>query len=119
MEIITEKMSERLELLSVSGRVDSLTSPQLEQEALSALAGQGKGCVLDLTKVDFMSSAGLRVLMMCSKTAANGKGTFALCGLQEAVRQVLEMVGFLPLLSIYPDRVTALDTIRKRLEGQT
>ena len=117
MEIIMETLDDRLVFFGVSGRVDALTSPQLEQELMSALAQQGKFCVLDLTQVDYMSSAGLRVLLMCKKTAARNKGTFALCGLQESVRKILEMVGYLPLLEIYPDRTTAHDAARKQLEG--
>lgn len=117
MEIIREESGERLVFFGVSGRVDALTSPQLEQELLPALAEQGKFCVLDLAQVDYMSSAGLRVLLMCKKTAARNKGSFALCGLQESVRKILEMVGYLPLLEIYPDRSTAHAAARKPLEG--
>ncbi len=117
MEIIMEKLDDRLVFFGVSGRVDALTSPQLEKELVSALTEQGKVCVLDLAQVDYMSSAGLRVLLICKKTAAHNKGIFALCGMQEAVRKILEMVGYLPLLEIYPDRTTAHDAARKRLEG--
>jgi anti-anti-sigma factor len=118
MEIIMEKLDDRLVFFVVSGRVDALTSPQLEKELVPALADQGMICVLDLTQVDYMSSAGLRVLLICKKTAARNKGTFALCGMQEAVRNILEMVGYLPLLEIYPDRSAAHDAAsRKRLEG--
>ncbi len=117
MEIIREELGERLVSFGVSGRVDALTSPQLEKELMSALAQQGKFCILDLTQVDYMSSAGLRVLLICKKTAAGNKGSFALCGLQESVRKILEMVGYLPLLEIYPDRPTVHDAARKRLEG--
>jgi anti-anti-sigma factor len=116
MEIIVEKLDERLVFFGVSGRVDAVTSPQLEKELMSALSEQGKSCVLDLTGVDYMSSGGLRVLLICAKAAAGNKGTFALCGLQEAVRRILDMVGYLPLLEIYPDRVTAHDAARKRLQ---
>ena len=113
MEIKTEIMNEVLTFFLVSGRVDAVTAPQLEKEVLSILSVQGKACVIDLENVDFMSSAGLRVLLLCSKTSVTVKGKFALCGVQENIRKLLETIGFLPLLEIYADRSSASDAISK------
>jgi stage II sporulation protein AA (anti-sigma F factor antagonist) len=118
MELKKEVLNDGFLSISVTGRVDAVTAPQLEKEVASALASPNARCVLDLTHVDYMSSAGLRVLMMGAKAAAGVKGAFAVCSVQESVRSVLAMVGFLPLIEIHENHGAAVEAICKRLDGK-
>jgi len=115
MEITSTKPSDHITLLKVKGRVDTTTAPSLDSQVSAALDSTHKACVLDLAGVDYISSAGLRVLVMGAKKASLGHGVFSLCGVQESVHKILEMVGFTPLLDIYGDEKTALDAAGKKL----
>ena len=98
-------------VLSPWGRLDSDTSPKLGVR-LDALAQTGHGrLVLDLGGIDFVSSAGLRVILAAMKKAQAAQGRFALCSLQPAVQEVLEIAGFSSLLSVHPGRGEALEAM--------
>ena len=90
-----------LQVLRLSGRLDSAGSPELERSLRDALAG-GRlvtGLVVDLSALDFISSAGLRVLLLAAKQlrAATPPGRLVMAGVRGNVREVFEMSGFLTL----------------------
>ena len=91
----------------VTGRLDSATSPPFG-DRLAAVAGEGGAVLLDLTQTAFVSSAGLRVMLVALKAAKKSGGRLALCGARPEVREVLEVTGFAALLSLHPDRATAM-----------
>jgi anti-anti-sigma factor len=64
--------------------------------------------VVDLSGVDYISSAGLRVMLTLAKRVRDRKGALALTGLEDAVRQVFELAGFLPLFRIEATRDAAV-----------
>lgn len=68
----------------------------------------GRRVVIDFAALDYISSAGLRVVLMTAKRAKQGKGTLVLCGLQPHVKEVFEISGFLKILEVAPDRLAAL-----------
>ena len=86
-------------VIALNGRLDTATAPTLEAPLLGALA-ENAAVLLDITQIDYLSSAGLRVLMMAQKYAgANGK-QLVLTGVCEAVMEVFEMTGFSDILTI-------------------
>ncbi len=90
------------------GRIDSTTSEALEQ-ALTKALDQGEGqIVVDFEGVGYISSVGLRVLLVVAKRMREGHGTLVLCALGEAVRQVFDLAGFLPLFSVERTRDLAV-----------
>ena len=85
-------------LMKIEGRIDTTTAPELE----SAINGEGaelKSLVLDFGGVDYISSAGLRVLLTAQKKM-NVQGYMELRGVSEAVMDVFEMTGFADILVI-------------------
>lgn len=84
-------------VVSVKGRIDTNTSPQLQGAVLAAFQ-QSKEVELDLQDVDYVSSAGLRVFLIGQKTAASKGGTMTLAHVQASVMQVFTAVGLAPLL---------------------
>ena len=90
--IIHSEAVEDVAVLSPSGRIDSNTAAQFEASVTEALAGTEK-MILDFTNVPYVSSAGLRVVLIGAKKITAKKGDFALCGLSESVMDVFELSG--------------------------
>jgi anti-anti-sigma factor len=107
VEVRTEKIGE-VTVIAPEGTIDSRTAPQFEKPALEALAKGERRIVVDFSKVDFTSSAGLRVLLMLGKRLAPVGGTLVLCGVNEGVRKVLEVSGLTSALPTVATREEAL-----------
>lgn len=90
--------------LGLEGRLDSATAGDLEQQVLPMFARAGERVVIDMAHLDFVSSAGLRVVLMAAKRAKKSGGTLILCGLSKEVRGVFEVSGFLKILDVKVDR---------------
>lgn len=86
-------------MLSLEGRIDAITSPQLQEEIVKAFQ-KSNGVMLDFEKVEYISSAGLRALLIGHKTAQSKHGYMRLKNVSEMVRDVLEMTGFNSVLDI-------------------
>ena len=98
MEIKTEKIKHAT-LVSVQGRLDSSTSPNLETHLLPLLLTE-QLLVLDLAEVVYVSSAGLRVFLLVAKTSHKNPCNFVICGVSNNISQVIEMSGFSSILKI-------------------
>ena len=85
--------------LVVEGNVDTVTAPDLQKNVLTAFQ-KSKHVVLDIAKVAYMSSAGLRALLIGQKTATSKGGSMNLLNVPDAVMQVLKMSGFAQILTI-------------------
>ena len=83
--------------VAVEGRLDTSTAPELEKE-LSDLAGV-KELVLDFAKLEYVSSAGLRVLLSSQK-AMNAQGKMLIKNVNETIMEVFEITGFADILTI-------------------
>ncbi len=94
---VTKKMNGSTLEVALEGRLDTMTAPQLEKE-LSDLAN-AESLVLDCSKLEYISSAGLRVLLSAYRTM-NAKGGMKLTNINEIVREVLEVTGFIDILTI-------------------
>ena len=93
------------------GRLDSATSPDLSVRLDQLADGGGQRLVLDLARVDFVSSAGLRAILSALKRLKGGHGDLALCSVQPPVQEVLEISGFASLLQIHPGRAAAIEAL--------
>lgn len=110
MEIREERVGEALVVAPV-GRVDSVSSGELERHITSRLDAGTRRLVIDLGGVEYISSAGLRVLLVSAKRLKEPAGALVLCGVGPSVRMVLELAGFLPLFAVEPGREQALARI--------
>lgn len=82
------------------GRIDSNTSGDFERALLSK--GTEPRLVVDLSGVEYVSSAGLRVFLMLAKKVKATGGKLALCGLPPSVKQVFDLAGFTALFMVEP-----------------
>ncbi len=83
----------------VEGRVDTNTSPQLQQAILNAFQ-KSKDVVVDFLNVPYISSAGLRALLIGQKTATSKGGSMKMTNVSSAVMEILNMTGFSKILKI-------------------
>ena len=91
-------------IVQVKGRLDSTTSPMLG-ERLTAVLGAAKSRVLvDFSQLDYISSAGFRVLLQAAKRADENAAKLVLCGVSGKTRQLFDLGGFLDLFSITATR---------------
>ena len=110
MEIGEEKADGALVIAPV-GRVDSVSSGELERHVVARLDAGARRVVIDMAGVEYISSAGLRVLLVAAKRLKPPVGALELCGLGPSVRTVLELAGFTSLFTIEPARAQALARI--------
>jgi anti-anti-sigma factor len=98
----------RLDLFEIEGRVDSNTASTLH-EVLNERIDQGTSNILvDLSKVSYMSSAGLRELVTALKRVRKNGGDLRLCVPSERVSEVIELAGLNSLFEIFDDRTMAV-----------
>ncbi|MFE8032014.1 STAS domain-containing protein [Thiohalocapsa marina] len=109
MNISEEKRDNAL-VLKVSGRIDSSTAPDLQTQLMAAI-GQAPTILIDLGETDYMSSAGLRVILMGAKTCKKDARQFGLCCLQDSVHEVFEISGFLSIIQTFATRDEALQAL--------
>ena len=83
---------------SLEGRLDTVTSPSLEAELKDAMAGVSE-LSLDFEKLEYISSAGLRVLLGAHKEMSK-RGAMTLTHVNETIREIFEVTGFLDILTI-------------------
>ena len=84
--------------LALEGRLDTMTAPQLEATLKEALPGV-EALTFDLEKLDYISSAGLRVLLSAQKTM-NRQGTMKVKNANEMILEIFEVTGFFDILTI-------------------
>ena len=95
----------------LQGRLDFGAAAGFQGQLEQVLVGAGTkraGVIIDCAGLDYVSSAGLRVFLLASRTAQRGSLAFAMCGLKPAVREVFDVSGFSRVIAVFADRATAL-----------
>jgi anti-sigma B factor antagonist len=97
-------------IIELEGSIDGKTAPQIREDIRPAL-DEAKNAILDLTKVGYLSSAGLRLLLLVYRefTARNGK--LVLAGVSPDIRSVMSHTGFLTFFTLVDDKEKALEAI--------
>jgi serine/threonine-protein kinase RsbW len=105
---ITTRTQQDVTLVAFVGNLDSNTSPQAQQALDGILAGGGRKMVVDFTALDYISSAGLRVLLGTAKRLRGAGSALRLFGLNETVREVFQISGFSTILAVFATEADAL-----------
>jgi anti-sigma B factor antagonist len=108
MELTTEQFK-HCDLVEAAGRIDSQAAPQLA-EALNAITEAGRFKIaFDMSDVDFISSAGLRVLIDVQKTCKRwNRGQLVLAAVPERIYETLDLTGLVPLFKFFDDVLRAV-----------
>ena len=95
---INKKLDGTTLTITLEGRLDTTTAPDLEKELKGGLDGVTE-LIMDLERLDYISSAGLRVLLSAQKTM-NKQGSMKLIHVNDMVMEVFEVTGFADILTI-------------------
>ena len=108
MDISTNQYK-HCDVVKVTGRLDSFTSPKLAEELTKINEQNRFKVVLDFSSLEFISSAGLRVLIANLKNCKRyNRGELVVAGLSPAIHSVFELAGFHRIFKIFPDVITAV-----------
>ena len=99
MEINTKTLKD-VTVVEVIGDIDGKTAPQVQDAVKAAFQAGGK-LLLDLTKVPYMSSAGLRMMVGVFRLVSGGNGKMALVGVNDEIKETMDVTGFLSYFTIY------------------
>ena len=98
--------------VTISGRLDANSSAEAESQLIEGIA-KGKGVVLlDLSALEYVSSAGLRVMLVAAKRVQQRGGKMALFGMSGNVREVFDISGFTAVFKIFDDEVAATSLLK-------
>ncbi len=95
-------MADDIQVVRPQGRLDSATSPTFEKSLIGTIDGGARRLVLDFSELQYISSAGLRIVLLAAKRMKSSGGRLALCSLSRQISEVFEISGFSSILDIYP-----------------
>jgi len=109
MEIINAGKEKDAVKVSVKGRMDAVTAPEFEKQIVEWMDGGESVFVVELSELDYISSAGLRSVLAVAKKLKAGGGKIILAALQDAVLEVFEISGFSSIIPIFESVDAALE----------
>jgi anti-anti-sigma factor len=110
MTITSNNVGEAL-VLSVAGRLDGVTSPEFQRMCQQYIGSESRRVVMDFGGVEYVSSAGIRVIFEAGKRVRASGGELRLSGLHGTVKNTLEIAGICALFPIYDSIEAALEPI--------
>jgi len=108
MEIIEREHGE-IRVLNYVGRLDTNTTPQAETQINGLLDSGARKFLINFEQLDYISSAGLRLLLATAKKLKSTSGDLRICGLNPTVQEVFDISGFSSILSVTATEQEALD----------
>ena len=111
MELSVDKQNQTA-IVAARGRLDAAGAPELETRCKALIQEGANRLLLDFAKVEYVSSAGLRSLLVLAKAVKSAGGALALCCLVPTVRDVMTISGFDNILPLAADRAAALDLLK-------
>ena len=108
---ISENKDGNIHIFELSGRLDSRTSPEFDERILQAMENGSINFIIDFQSLEYISSAGLRVLNKAYKKLKPNNGKIMMCNMVDYIKEVFEIAGFDTFLPIAPDRQTALKSL--------
>ena len=107
MPIATESAA-NAQIVSLQGQINSTNAAITEAEILALVMAGHKNLLLDFSGLDYISSAGLRLVLVVAKRLKQDNGQLLLCGMQSHIREVFDISGFLAILNVVETRSEAL-----------
>jgi len=98
-------------ILKPNGRVDGQNALDFQSAIDSTIGDSSLAVILDLSELDYISSAGLRVILLLAKTLRSRSVQFSMCAISDSVKEVFEISGFGKIIATHDSREEALATI--------
>lgn len=115
MELTVNK-KDNINIIGISGKLDTNTWPELEEKLIPIIDSGEKNILIDCSYMDYISSAGLRVLLIAAKKLRAGNGKIVIAAMKAPIRSIFDIAGF---TSIFPVSETLSDGIEYlKKEGQ-
>ena len=108
---ISENRTEKGLIIGITGRLDTTNYSVLEKKLMEHIDQGEHRMIVDCSRMDYVSSSGLRILLMALKRITMVKGRFVLFGLQENIREIFEISGFNNIFEIYQTQEEAAGTL--------
>ncbi len=110
MEVNTERENGTL-IAKVEGRVDGANAREFEDALEAAISEDDRAVVMDFEALSYISSAGLRVILLTARTLRERDREFVVCSLSDPIREVFEISGFDKIIPVHVSRSEALAAI--------
>ncbi len=110
MDLTTER-SENVVCVDVKGRIDGSTAVAFEESVRNALEESDRAMIMDFRELAYISSAGLRVILLTAKSLQSQDAKLVLCSLSDQIREVFKISGFDKLLPIHETREEARESL--------
>ena len=107
MDVTTERQ-EGVLTAQVGGRIDGSNVAQFEEAIRTAIDESDRAVLIDCENLGYISSAGLRAVLMTAKSLSSRNARFALCSMSDPIREVFQISGFDKIVAIHPSRAAAL-----------
>ncbi len=108
MEIIQE-IQDGIKIFHLKGHLDSRTAQELEDELFRAISGGSNKIIVDFENIDYISSAGIRVVFRAHSTLLREDGQFTLCSMQKHIRETFKKIGIDHLVQNFDNMDQALE----------
>jgi anti-sigma B factor antagonist len=105
---IIETKQDNISIFKLNGRLDSNTSPEFENKIFEAIQSGSRSMIIDFKALDYISSAGLRVILKAAKELKRSGGRILLCSMESYIKEVFEVAGFdsfIPIVSTLDEAV--------------
>lgn len=110
---VTETKKGRVTIIAIEGRLDSATTPEVEAKLSEVMNAENKAVVLDFSGLEYISSAGIRLLVHCHKTFEKSSGKIVLAAVPKPIENVLYITGFLPYFKVFDTQAAAVEALTK------
>jgi stage II sporulation protein AA (anti-sigma F factor antagonist) len=97
-----------VQVVALQGQINSTNAASIEAEILALITPEQKNLLLDFSALDYISSAGLRLVLVAAKRLKQDAGQLVLCGMQSHISEVFDISGFLAILNVTDTRSNAL-----------
>jgi anti-sigma B factor antagonist len=108
---IVSRLVDNISVVEVKGFIDGKTAPAFQEKVLQTIE-EAKTLLIDLREVDFLSSAGLRALLVTHRTTQEKSVAVALSGLSEMIRDNMEATGFLTFFRVFDSLESGLEELK-------
>ena len=105
---LTIRVANDITILQIEGNLDTNTSDEVQKKLKEIITNDSLKIIIDCGKMDYISSAGLRVLLATAKQLTGENGDLRICSLNETVSEVFEISGFDQILKVFPTEQEAL-----------
>ncbi len=112
MDIVDKKL-DNVNLLSLSGRLDAYSATEMEKKLDSLIESGQTRLVIDLEKLDYISSSGLRVFLAALKKVKKQQGDIKLASMKPFIKEVFDIAGFSQLFNIFDTQQAAVNDFNK------